>query len=267
MSRALATSGGKDSTATALYLIEQEIEFTPVFCDTGWEHDLTLEYLDYLNNKIFNGKLVTVRSEKYPDGMKSLCKKKGRVPSAKARFCTEALKIKPMVDWIFTQDPEIQVVYQGIRADESHSRSKMQQREFADYYNCYVERPILTWNIEQVFEIHKRHDIESNPLYKMGAGRVGCFPCVMINHKEIRALQDFFPEIWDRIAELERTTSRSFFPPNMIPNRFQTGFDKKSGKSYPKWTDVKKYLSSLKSEGQLSFMPDQSCTSIYNLCE
>lgn len=31
-------SGGKDSTAMALFLIDQGVDFEPVFCDTGWEH-------------------------------------------------------------------------------------------------------------------------------------------------------------------------------------------------------------------------------------
>ncbi|MBT4264244.1 MAG: phosphoadenosine phosphosulfate reductase family protein [Deltaproteobacteria bacterium] len=265
--KALACSGGKDSTATALLLIEREIEFTPVFCDTGWEHDLTLEYLDYLNDKLFDGKLVTVKSEQYPNGMRDLCTKKGRVPSAKARFCTEALKIKPMIDWIFRQDPEVETVFQGIRADESASRAKMNHREWADYYNAWCERPILTWNTKQVFEIHKKHEIKPNPLYKMGAGRVGCFPCVLVNHAEIRGMQDQFPELWERISELERMTSRSFFPPNMIPDRFQTGHDPKSGKSFPIWQDVQKYLASHESQGQLSFMEPSKCMSVYNLCE
>ncbi len=268
--KALACSGGKDSTATALWLIEQEIEFTPVFCDTGWEHDITLEYLEYLNKKIFNGKLVTVKSELYPSGMRDLVKKKKRVPSARARFCTEALKIKPMVTWVFKQNPEVTTVYQGIRWQESSRRATMPQKEWADYYNAWCERPIIAWDVEQVFEIHKKHSIKPNPLYKKGAGRVGCFPCVLVNHREMRSLQEFYPEVWDRVGELEELeelNGRSFFAPNYIPKRLMTGWDEKSQKPYPKMKDVKKYLSSPESAGQMVFYESSECTSIYNLCE
>ena len=41
----LSCSGGKDSTATGLYLQEQGIEFEAIFCDTGWEHPATYDYL------------------------------------------------------------------------------------------------------------------------------------------------------------------------------------------------------------------------------
>jgi hypothetical protein len=38
-------SGGKDSAAMGLWLMEQGIEYDRVFADTGWEHPLTYEYL------------------------------------------------------------------------------------------------------------------------------------------------------------------------------------------------------------------------------
>lgn len=40
-----SVSGGKDSAALSLWLTEQGIEHDRVFCDTGWEHDATYEYL------------------------------------------------------------------------------------------------------------------------------------------------------------------------------------------------------------------------------
>ena len=41
----LSCSGGKDSTATGLYLQERGIEFEAIFCDTGWEAPETYDYL------------------------------------------------------------------------------------------------------------------------------------------------------------------------------------------------------------------------------
>ena len=38
-------SGGKDSTAMILHLIEQDIEFEAIFSDTGWEHPWTYKYV------------------------------------------------------------------------------------------------------------------------------------------------------------------------------------------------------------------------------
>lgn len=50
----VSMSGGKDSTATALYALEtqprESIQF--VFADTGNEHELTHEYLAYIEGAL-----------------------------------------------------------------------------------------------------------------------------------------------------------------------------------------------------------------------
>lgn len=52
MSDILTFSGGKDSMAMRLLAMEQGIEVTTVFCDTGNEHPLTYEYIDYIESKL-----------------------------------------------------------------------------------------------------------------------------------------------------------------------------------------------------------------------
>ena len=44
----VSVSGGKDSVATALHLLELGHEFDMVFMDTGWEHPDLYAHLDYL---------------------------------------------------------------------------------------------------------------------------------------------------------------------------------------------------------------------------
>lgn len=49
----LSISGGKDSTAQWLVAVENEVpNVTPVFADTGHEHELTYEYINYLENNL-----------------------------------------------------------------------------------------------------------------------------------------------------------------------------------------------------------------------
>lgn len=74
------------------------------------------------------------------------------------------------------------------------------------------------------------------------------------------------PEFRRRVQRLEQICGRSFFPPNYIPKRYQTGFDEKSGKSYPRSEDVFTYLE-MKTMAELPFEDHVSCSSIYNLCE
>ena len=54
--------------------------------------------------------------------MVDLAKRK-RFPSTTARFCTEELKIYPMVDFILTLEDHV-IVVDGIRADESEKDLK-----------------------------------------------------------------------------------------------------------------------------------------------
>ena len=83
--------------------------------------------------------------------------------------------------------------YVGIRAEESPCRAKMLGLDFDEAFDCWIERPILDWTVAEVFEIHRRHHWKPNPLYLKGVGRVGCYPCIMVNHKELKALDKYFP--------------------------------------------------------------------------
>jgi 3'-phosphoadenosine 5'-phosphosulfate sulfotransferase (PAPS reductase)/FAD synthetase len=57
----VSVSGGKDSLAQWLIAIESGVKFTTVFADTGHEHPQTMEYLDYLENKL--GPVKRVRAD------------------------------------------------------------------------------------------------------------------------------------------------------------------------------------------------------------
>jgi len=264
--RLISFSGGKDSTALILWAKENLDEFDVIFCDTNWEHPITYGYIEYIDKTLLNGKLITLKSDKY-DGFVDMSIKKGRVPSTVARFCTEELKLKPVKKFIESLLPDVEI-YLGIRADESASRSKLTDRAYADYYNCDLVRPLIRWTVEDVFAIHKKYNIEPNPLYKMGMKRVGCMPCIMTNLKEIKNIAIKFPEIIDGVRDLEQKLNTSFYPPNAIPKRYMTGWDKKSGKAFPWVDDIVTYV--LDDPDQIKMFPDEEapkCMSYYSICE
>lgn len=268
MIRIVQFSGGKDSTALVLWARAHFGQaFTPLFCDTGWEHAITYAYIEHINRSVLDGRLVTVKSTKY-DGMEDLVEKKGRVPSAKARFCTEELKIFPTRDYLRTLSDDC-VVYQGVRADESDERRAAGPRLWSDVYDCWVNRPLIRWSAAQVFEYHDQHGVEPNPLYKLGAGRVGCFPCININLGELKRVTDTLPEVWERAATLERAATRTFFPPDYIPVRFCHSRDEATGVVIPTLDDVKAYVKGSTREQIALFDTKRpsGCVSVYNLCE
>lgn len=194
-----SVSGGKDSGAMCLWLKEQGIEHRRVFADTGWEHPATYEYLRGELTKAL-GPIDEVHSGL---GLADLCRKKGMFPSRVRRFCTEELKVKPLAKYVRALDVEC-VNAIGIRGGESLARSKMTEWDWSDAFDCDVWRPLLSWTEQDVIDIHTRHGLRPNPLYLLGARRVGCWPCIMVSKDELRLIADTSPERIDEIRALEK---------------------------------------------------------------
>jgi len=213
-------SGGKDSTAMALYLLhEAKIEETNplyfVMADTGWEHKELYKYIDEVVRPIV-GDLNMVTSKKYPKGMTDLVRMKAFFPSRRFRFCTVELKVKPQHDYIkeiWERHGDLPINAVGIRANESLARSKFEEWDEDSPYGIEglsTWRPLISWIVEDVVKIHTKYGIRPAPLYlkdKNPAKRVGCWPCIMSRKDEIRAVAETTPERIDLIRELEREVS------------------------------------------------------------
>lgn len=195
----VSISGGKDSTAAALHLRELGIEATYLHMATEWEHPETDAYVrDYLPTVL--GEIVTVGR---PGGMVELVRRKGMFPSRVRRFCTQQLKIEPAKEYLDSLDaPVCNVV--GIRADESAARAKMPEIEPSDWFDGVTWRPLLRWSLQDVIDIHARHNVRPNPLYLRGDERVGCYPCIFARKAEIRRMAEHDPWAVDRLRDLER---------------------------------------------------------------
>lgn len=118
---------------------------------------------------------------------------RGGFPSHDRRFCTDKLKIEPMCKQVY--EPLIEagfhvVSWQGVRADESPKRSVLPMRQKEKTYGTrfHIFRPLLNWKEVDVFAFIRRHGIKPNPLYERGATRVGCWPCIFAQKKEIRLI-------------------------------------------------------------------------------
>lgn len=271
MKHIVCYSAGKDSTALGLWANENlgtpGVDYIPVHEVTKWEYSGHGVYLEYANRTVFGRKLVMVQGEKYPHGFVQLVAERKRVPSVKARFCTEELKTFPCIEFCKSLDDEV-TVYMGHRAEESAARAAMCVESFDDRYDAQVVKPLLHWSVDDVFAIHRKYGIEPNPLYKMGVQRVGCFPCVMVQLRELKALCQYheaWTELRNNVLSVERIVGSSFFPPNYIPKRFQTGRTA-DGKSFPWGNDVFRYVERT-TEDQLPLLEKRECMSSYNLCE
>jgi len=267
-------SGGKDSQATAIWCLKNDVKPMFLFCDTAWEDEVTYHFIKDFETKL-GAEIMRLTSM----GFVELAKKKKRFPSTKAKFCTEELKVKPTIDFILTQKCNV-IIYQGIRWEESTNRAGMSKSDeyfkyyFEPYgfdkkgkpkyytyrkaeikawlktYTCDVERPIISWTTKQVFEYIIDSGFMPNKLYQYGFTRVGCFPCIMCTKDEIAKIIEYRPEKIEYIKQLEVEMGSTFFPPDYIPARYCskqiTKVDEETGKQkivgIPSMLDVVKYV-------------------------
>ena len=278
-------SGGKDSQAALIHSVHrygaQRCE--AVFCDTGWEHPLTYEHIETACKQL-GVKLVTLKG-KY-NGMIDLAVNKGRFPSTKARFCTEELKSKPAIDYVISHSEHL-IIIEGIRKNESFSRSKMEPecmyfryyyepmangkkhtyrskdvRTWCKEWNADKIRPVFDWTAQMVIDYILSNGQQPNPLYYQGFKRVGCFPCIMSRHADIKLIVDNHPKESQRLIDAEDKVGTTFFPPDYIPRRFCTN------KKYPTVSDIEKYLSDKNATMDMFDDGGQpGCMSMYGLCE
>lgn len=290
-------SGGKDSQASLIWAVEKygPDKVTAVFCDTEWEHPITYDHVQSVMAQL-GVKLVTLRRK--DGGMVPLAEKKKRFPSTKARFCTEELKVKPFIDWLIETVQDHVIIIEGVRNDESTNRASAKEscRYFRYYFEAYgkkadgsprkftyrandvrewcakyddsLYRPFVRATAQEVIDYVRQRGHDVNGLYYMGFGRVGCMPCIMARHSEVRQMADLLPDAAARLIEAEKTVGHTFFPPDYIPKRYQTGRTK-DGMSIPTAEDVMRYVASDKAQTAMFKEDDKPrrCMSVYNICE
>ena len=114
-------SGGKDSTAVALWLNENEPrEYTYVTTPTGNELPDWFEHMRSLSAALSAPILPVMGGT-----LKGIISQEQMIPNWRARFCTRMLKLDPFAAWLMTRTPA--TLYIGLRADE-------EEREGGDYH-------------------------------------------------------------------------------------------------------------------------------------
>ena len=280
-----------------------------VFADTGHEHPVTYKHVNDLSDELerrvgqpiqwvradFTRRIENKRqyiTEKWPEKgvsqdqidralnvlqptgnpMLDLCLWKGRFPSTRARFCSQELKHIPihdqMVEPLLDQYRAV-VSWQGVRRDESRSRSELPERdvEFGQWEpepkGLLIYRPILDYTADDVFDLHRRHGVRWNPLYEQGMGRVGCMPCIHARKDELNEIAHRFPEFINRIREWERLVSDA--SKRGAATFFATSDGRGDGiDEVIEWAKTSR---GGQQQDMLRAMEPSPCSSIYGLCE
>jgi|DEB0MinimDraft_6_1074348.scaffolds.fasta_scaffold01144_5 3'-phosphoadenosine 5'-phosphosulfate sulfotransferase (PAPS reductase)/FAD synthetase len=230
----VSVSGGKDSTATCLFLFENGYstsDFKRIFADTGWESLETYKYLDELEKTIgpihrvsnitpldqFDDETQAFILEEEarlgrPSAMIRQVFKKYMWPSYFTKWCTRELKLDPLNQYFETLENDfINVV--GVRREESQKRSQVSEFEWNPHVDAWLWRPLYNWTEEDVIDIHHRFGLVPNQLYLNGLSRVGCWPCIYADSKAaIKLLDQSRIDLIDRVERFLAQKTRAHYP-------------------------------------------------------
>ena len=187
-------SGGKDSSALALYLRDRVPDMEYFFCDTGAELPETYEFLTRL--EVILGKpIARLNSERGFDHWFEVFR--GALPSPQMRWCTKVMKIKPIEAWI-GDDPAIS--YVAIRSDEANRKGYISTKPNIESHFPFVEDGIDRDGVTKILD-----DAGIGlPAYYEWRTRSGCYFCFYQRKAEWIGLSERHPELYERAIAIEQ---------------------------------------------------------------
>ncbi len=189
----------------------------------------------------------------------------GRAPSTKAQFCTEWVKLWPQLLYLQNNYPTDEwIMFSGIRQSESQRRLKAYPDPFRwnSYFDCEYILPMLYQSESDVFDFLEEKGVPPNPLYALGYGRVGCFPCIHANKGELALLPDW---AWHKLEQWESKLGGSWFSGGILPGK-KPGY-------IPKIAEVRDWCKTVRGGKQFDLFKSvdvadaPSCMSTWGICE
>ena len=199
----LGLSGGKDSSALAVYMRDRVPEMEYFFSDTGKELPETYAFLDRL--EVFLGKpIARLNMESDPSENRDfdhwLTLYGGLLPSSQVRWCTVNLKIRPFEEYV-GEDKAYN--YVAIRADED--RVGYKPLKTAALRNIEPKYPFKEDGItkEDVYRILEESGVGLPDYYKWRT-RSGCYFCFFQRKSEWVGLLEEHPDLFELAKGYEK---------------------------------------------------------------
>lgn len=218
--RSASVSGGKDSTAMLLLMIERDMPIDYVFtADTGMEFPAMYEHPAKLDEYLFRERGIHITTLRHPHGfewmmfhapVKSQSAIERRLendqpltgygwPGSRVRWCTGQLKthlISKEINRLKGSRKTLQ--YVGLAADET-------RRCKSDKY------PLVEWGITEADALKICYDrgFDFGGLYQIYR-RASCYCCPFQKISELRKLRTHHPKLWARLLEMDARACAQF---------------------------------------------------------
>lgn len=203
MKQIVSLSGGKDSTAMLLMMLERGEQVDDiVFFDWGMEFPEMYAHLEKLEDYI--GRPVTRLYPKMPFEywmFEYARRGKGKLgygwPGFKVRWCS-----REKSDSINRQYRD-SIMCCGYAYDERFTRAKYHSRWF-DKFRITLRYPLLEWGVveEEALKYCYAKGFDWGGLYNIFK-RVSCWCCPFQNRNSLLALKQKFPELWNKLLEMD----------------------------------------------------------------
>lgn len=235
MKHIVSFSGGKDSTAMLLMMLERGMQVdeiiycnvmaTPTLCgDFPEMYEYIRKIEDYTGRKVtFVQAEISFEEQFYTEYKRG--ERAGQIYgfpfTTGFSWCNDRLKLKPLRK--YQKQAGDHITYLGIAADEPRRLAKMKENTRA---------PLAEWGITEAMA---REYLEEkgllNPLYRK-FNRLGCWFCPKQRLASLRAVREEYPDFWRILLQWQEDGRRSFRPERTmfeLEKRFHEE-DKKEGK-------------------------------------
>lgn len=236
----LSLSGGKDSTALGLeWLTRHRADPATypldevIYCDTGMEFPAMVEHVARLE-RIFRDagiKFTRLKGKKpfeylmfeYQPKRKNSAHNdfKGHSwPTHRIRWCTKDLKIRVIANYLKSLNEKYSVIRLiGLAADEQYRLEREHNQ------NPNHRHPLADWGWTEAdcLKYCYDHGFDWGGLYELFKG-VSCWCCPLQPLDELRNLRKHFPDLWNRLLDMEHRTWGTFkdrYTVDQLETRFQ----------------------------------------------
>lgn len=214
MKHIVSFSGGKDSTAMLLMMIEKGMQIDDIiFCDTGKEFPEIYEHIKQVEQYIKRPITVLKADKSFDYYMLEHIKTKGKNKGKRGygwatpmlRWCTNYLKRNVMNKYLKSLKGDY-VTYIGIAYDEPKRHANISDNVIHPLYDWKVtEKQALQYCYDKGFSWGGCYD---------NFKRLSCYCCPLQRISEWRILRDNYPDLWKDCLDME---SKSY---NTVSNRF-----------------------------------------------